>query len=122
MLKTMLCVLAAVVASPAMIPVEGSETVQINFEDPEVQENRSPASHLVEGFVNPKAGVAILFFSTPSSGSVQYKLENLDDNTYLNGSVIGVGAAVIPFSCTAGHWRLTLTFASGNEYVGEFTI
>ncbi len=31
MFQTMLCLLAAVAASPAMIPVEGSETVQINF-------------------------------------------------------------------------------------------
>lgn len=121
MFHTMLCLLAAVAASPAMIPVEGSETVQINFEDPEVQENRSPASLPVEGFVNPEAGVAILFFSTPS-GNVQYELENLDDHAYLSGSVVGAGAALIPFSCSSGHWRLTLTFAGGNEFVGEFTI
>lgn len=117
----MLCVLATVAASPALIPEKGDEIVQISFEDPEEQENRSPGLHLVEGYVDPIAGVAVLSFPSPC-GNIQFELENLDDYSYLSGSIAGTGTAMIPFSCSTGHWRLTLTLMGGDEYVGEFTI
>ena len=121
MFKTMLCVLAAVAASPTMTLEEGEDIIQIDFEDPEGQDNRAPNYQLVEGYVDQSAGLAILRFSSPC-GTVQFQLENLDDNTFISGAVAGTGIAMIPFSCTPGHWRLTLTFTSGEIYVGEFII
>lgn len=121
MFITMLCVLATVAASPTMILEEGKDIIQIDFEDPESQDNRAPNCQLVEGYVDQVAGLAMLRFSSPC-GTVQFQLENLDDNTFLSGTVAGTGIAIIPFSCTPGHWRLTLTFTSGDVYVGKFII
>lgn len=121
MFITMLCVLATVGASPTMILEEGEDIIQIDFEDPESQDNRAPNCQLVEGYVDQVAGLVMLRFSSPC-GTVQFQLEKLDDNTFLSGTVAGTGIAIIPFSCTPGHWRLTLTFTSGDVYVGEFII
>ena len=121
MFQALFCVLAAVAASPTMIPEKGSDTIQINFEDPGIQDNRAPAYQIVEGYVDPIAGLAILYFTSPC-GTVQFQLENLNDSSFLSGSIVGTGLAMIPFSCSSGQWRLTLTLSSGDEYIGEFTI
>ena len=117
----MLCVLAAVAASPTMSPERGEDTIQIYFEEPESQDNRSPVYQVVEGYVDPLAESVVLRFTAPC-GNVQYQLENLNDNSYVSGTVAGTGVVMIPLVCSSGHWLLTLTFVSGDIIVGEFTI
>ena len=121
MFQTLFCVLAVAVTSPTTTPEKGSDTIQINFEDPGAQDNRAPVYQIVEGYVDPSAGLAILYFTVPC-GIVHFQLENLNDSSCVNGTIAGTGLAVIPFSCSAGHWKLILTLSGGDEYVGEFNI
>ena len=122
MLQTIILAAAAIVTSqPAVTPSMDEDYIQIEFEDPEGRDNRGPVIIPVSGYVDQLAGWAVLSFSSPC-GQVQVQLENLDDGSSVSTSVAGTGSALIPFSCSSGLWRMTLTLSGGVVYIGEFTI
>lgn len=122
MLQTMICAILAIAPNYAdNVSAMDDDVIHIVFDTPEEQENRGPVIIPVSGYVDQNTGVTVLSFSSPC-GQIQVQLQNLDDGTYVNASVAGTGSAMIPFSCSAGLWRMTLTLSSGVVYIGEFTI
>lgn len=49
-------------------------------------------------------------------------VENLSTGEYEVYSFDSSETAMLPISCSAGEWQVTLTLESGAEYVGEFQI
>ena len=97
------------------------DVIHIVFDTPEKQENRGPAILPVCGYVNQQAGLTILSFSSPC-GQVRLLLQNLNDGTCVSTSTIGTGSVMIPFSCSAGLWKIIVALSDGTEYVGTFLI
>lgn len=106
---------------PRMIPAMQDGLIHIEFQNPDGQECRGPVFLPFYGFVNLLEDYVGLTFVSPC-GNVQVHLENLDDSTSINTYVAGTGSVMIPFSCSAGQWRITLTLSNGTVYVGEFYI
>ena len=98
-----------------------SDTIQINFEDLENQDNRAPTYLPVEGYIDLIAGLAILRF-IDSNGIVQFQLKNMSGDSCISRSFMGTGIAMIPFSCSSDQWKLTLIFPNGEVCIGYFTI
>lgn len=122
MLHTIICAILAVAPIHAdNMSVMNGDVIHIVFDTPEEQENRGPAILPVSGYVDQLAGLTILSFSSPC-GQVQVQLQNLDDGTYISTFVIGTGSVMIPFSCSVGLWKMTVSLSDGTDYVGRFLV
>ena len=122
MLQTLICVVATIATTqPVLSPVMDNGYIHVDFDTPEGQDNRGPLSIPFSGYVDSLAGLFVVEFSAPC-GTVQVRLDNLGDGSYVSSMVAGTGTAMIPFSCTSGLWRITITLITGEVYVGEFTL
>lgn len=92
---------------------------QIIFETPEENGNRSPAT--VSGYVDLSVGLAVLNF-TSNLGNAQVRLENLNTGDYASDEIVANNTVIIPFSCSSGQWKVTISVSGGSIYIGHFEL
>lgn len=122
MLRTTICAFAILAcATSTQVFTGDDDVIHIIFDESDEQDTRSSSIFPLSGFVDTAVNLVNLTFASPC-GTVLFRLEKLDENSYMSGTVAGMGSVMIPFSCSADQWRITLTFSSGTVYIGEFTI
>ena len=114
---------ATALASPTGNKMGEQRDVLIMSKKQSVNQGRPRAPELTLFNACLDTDLCALFISSAYDvNEVTACVENLSTGVYSVYSFDSSETAMLPISCTAGEWQLTLTLESGAEYVGEFQI